>query len=190
MNRDASLSCRAPGSDACPRSVGEPSLAAGLVAPSGSTQTVTAGPCRTIAGAIDLPTVTTAADQHLAPTSRARSSTRPPRARAAVIWSKIVATICSASSCRRCGLLAASSAMSSAVVTATLCSGAGDLRAIRQRASRSHSRTQYPRRRSSRRPGGSPAHRGRASPAAAAPPRRRSIGSSSARHAPRPTSLG
>jgi hypothetical protein len=37
-------------------------------------------------------------------------------ARAAVIWSNIVATIRSASTCRRCGLLAASSAMSSALV--------------------------------------------------------------------------
>jgi hypothetical protein len=48
-----------------------------------------------------------------------RSSTRSPRARAAVIWSNTV-TMSSASSCRRCGLLAAISAMSSALVTVRL----------------------------------------------------------------------
>jgi hypothetical protein len=70
VNRDASLSCRAPGSGVAAQH-GEPSLAAGLVAPSGSTQTVTADPYRTLAGAIDLPTITTAADLHLAHKSRA-----------------------------------------------------------------------------------------------------------------------
>lgn len=54
-----------------PRSMCEPSRAARLVAPSGSTQAAVAGPWRTIAGAIDLPTIAAAADQHLAATARA-----------------------------------------------------------------------------------------------------------------------
>jgi len=45
-----------------------------------------------------------------------RSSTRSPRDNAPVIWSKIVATISSTSAPRRCGLLTASSAMSSDLV--------------------------------------------------------------------------
>jgi len=69
----------------CPRSMGEPSPAAGLVAPSGGTQTVTPGPWPTIAGAIDLPTVAAAADQHLASASRAHIE--PGRHHAGIVTS-------------------------------------------------------------------------------------------------------
>jgi hypothetical protein len=48
--------------------------------------------------------------------------TRPPRASVAVIWSKIAPTINSTSATRRCGLLAARSAMSWALVNAGSCS--------------------------------------------------------------------
>jgi hypothetical protein len=52
-----------------------------------------------------------------------RSSTRPPRARVSVIWSNIVVTISSTSAARRCGLLAASSAMRSDLVNVAPCCG-------------------------------------------------------------------
>jgi len=71
-----------------PRSMGEPSRTARLVAPSGSTQAAVAGPWRTIAGAIDLPTIAVTADQHLAATARAHIE--PGRYRAAIVASAAI----------------------------------------------------------------------------------------------------
>jgi hypothetical protein len=54
-----------------PHSMGQPPTTAGLVASSGGPQAAVASVRRTIAGAVDLPPVAAAADQHLAATARA-----------------------------------------------------------------------------------------------------------------------
>ena len=84
-----------------PRSISLPALKDGFV----FSPTATASPVRGLCPMRALRCFTVKAPNP-------RNSTRSPRARAAVIWSNIVATTSSASACRRCGLLAVSSAMS------------------------------------------------------------------------------
>jgi hypothetical protein len=92
-----------------PCRMGEPSPAAGLVAPSGGTHTVKAGLWRTIAGAIDVPSVAVAADQHLVATTGAH--VEPGRCRAVIVasaditWtSATIAAILAPHACpARCG---------------------------------------------------------------------------------------